>query len=334
MQKRLNTYLTMLLVPSKIEVLTLALHVKLFHLIETGKRTSNAMAIALDNDPKNMEIFLDALVALGLLVKKKGVYYNTEVARTFFDVASPQYCGDVFLHKKEMLWQGNKMLSGLLKEGNKKAITAKHPKKWAHAAKKVLKQEQKNLIAHIAVKIAKSIPTFPTMTNMLDLGCASGIIGLEILKANPSLKGVFFDYPEVVEVVQENISEYNLQSRASTLSGDLQQDAIGSGYDLIWCSNIFYFLENEQEILKKIHNALNPNGILISAHVEVDETNPLGADGFFHFLFLNLQGRRTFKPDALTSLFKKANFETLQTYVSHEMPMTPTTIHLLKKSAS
>ncbi|MBN1838664.1 MAG: methyltransferase domain-containing protein [Campylobacterales bacterium] len=333
MPKTLNSYLTMLLVPYQIEVLAIALHVKLFQRIEEQKCTAEDLALILAFDPTNTKIFLDALVMLELIEEDASFYANTDITKTFFIFDAPKYCGDVFLHRKAMLHQGVKMLEKLLKEGNKEMIHTKHPQRWAQASKKFLKQEQKNLISHVALKCLKHLPSLPDNAKILDIGCASGIVGLEILQTRPSWHGVFFDYPEVIEIVQEHIEEYALKSRTTTLCGDVQMDDIGYGYDLIWCSNLFYFFENPTSVIEKLYNALNPNGILISAHVEIDITNSHDTDSFFYFLFLNLQGKRIFKPTELSVMFNKAGFEPIQTFTSHDTPMTPTTVHILKKEA-
>lgn len=333
MLKTLNAYLTMLLVPYKIEVLAIALHVKLFKHIEEQPCTALDLAKLLSFDPTNTKIFLEALVMLELIEERDAFYTNTPLSKTFFVFDAPRYCGDVFLHRKAMLTQGVKMLEPLLEEGNRHTIQTKQPTKWAQASKKFLKQEQKTLISQVALACVKHASSLPKNAKILDIGCASGIIGLELLRANPSWSGIFFDYPEVIEIVQEHIEEYALSSRALLRCGNVQTDEFGNGYDLIWCSNLLYFLEDPSALIKKLYNALNPNGVLISAHVEIDATNPQHSDRFFYFLFLNLQGKRIFKPEELSEMFTQAGFSQMQTFTSHDMPMTPTTIHILKKEA-
>ena len=208
---------------------------------------------------------------------------------------------------------------------------SKHPQRWANAAKKILKQEQKNLISPVAVNIVKNLKEFKNMNKALDLGCSSGIIGLEIIKEHPTMKGVLFDYKEVIEVANEHIKEYELEKIVTTLSGDIEFDDIGSGYDLIWCSNIFYFFKDKKEVIQKIYNALSPNGILVSAHVEIDNNNMLDKISYFYFLFLNMQERNKLEPMELSNIFEDVGFRSINSYTNHDMPMTPFQIHIAKK---
>ncbi|MFY9094997.1 class I SAM-dependent methyltransferase, partial [Aliarcobacter butzleri] len=166
---------------------------------------------------------------------------------------------------------------------------------------------------------------------MLDLGCSSGVIGLEITKNHPNIKTTLFDYEEVTNITKEHINEYNLQNRVFVLSGDIEKNDIGKNYDLIWCSNIFYFFKDKKKVIKKIYDALNSNGILVSCHVEIDTKNSLDENSFFYFLSLNLQGKNILKPMELSDIFEEVGFKSINSYTTYKTPMTPSQIHICKK---
>jgi predicted TPR repeat methyltransferase len=117
--------------------------------------------------------------------------------------------------------------------------------------------------AQQAAEIVSKLPEFPRMKKMLDLGGAAGLIGIAIVAAHPTMTGVIFDRPDVVEVAQEYIREYELEERVTTLGGDYAVDPIGSDYDLVWTS---YTLphDNLEPIIRKIHAALSPGGVYVS----------------------------------------------------------------------
>ena len=327
----IDRYLNMLLESQKTEVLAVALNLKIFKALEEENHTFSSLAIKLELNQHNTKVLLDALVLLELLYKQEEFYKNEILTKKFFVYGTKSYCGDVFLHRKEMLNHGKKMLGGLVKEGCEALKDSKHPKKWAGAAKRFLRQEQENLISKVALDTVTKLKEFPSAKKMLDLGCSSGIVGLEIIKSHPSLQGILYDYKEVTEVVDEHIKEYGLQNRVTTLSGDIQNDDIGSGYDLIWCSNIFYFFKDKKEVIEKIYNALNPNGVLVSVHVEIDESDKTNINEFFYFLFLNMQERGVLKPFELSDIFEETGFRSINSYTSVEMPMTKSQIHIVKR---
>lgn len=331
MENGINRYIKMLLEQNKTEVLAIALQLKLFNYLEKENMSLELLVKELDTHAKNTNTLLEALAMIDLIYKKDDFYKNTDVTKKYFIHATSTYCGDVFLHRNSMLNHGRKAMSSLVSEGAKDVAMAKNPKKWATASRRFLKQEQTNLISQSVVEIVKNLKEYPKMTKVLDLGCASGVLGLEIVKSHPTMKGVLFDFPDVTDIVSTHIKEYGLEERVSILSGDIQNDDIGSGYDLIWCSNIFYFLDNKTDVLEKIYKALNPNGILVSAHVEVGEDAQEYEDSFFYFLGLNFQGRTIFKPMELSNILEDTGFRTINSYTTSDFPMTPTQIHIAKK---
>lgn len=331
MQNNINKYLNMLLVQQETELLGVALDLKIFQLLEENNYTSHSLAKKLESDEHNTKVLLDGLVFMSLLQLDNEIYINTDISKQFFVYDSIQYCGDVYLNRKEMLNSARKMTASLVKGGCGKMLDSKHPKRWADAAKGSLKQEQKNLISPIAANIVQNLKEFNNTNKMLDLGCSSGIIGLEIIKSHPTMQGVLFDYKEVVEVADEHIKEYGLEKRVTTISGDIEIDDIGSGYDLIWCSNIFYFFKDKKEVIQKIYDALSPNGILVSAHVEIDNNNIQDKISYFYFLFLNMQKRNKLEPMELTNIFEDVGFRSVNSYTNYDMPMTPFQIHIAKK---
>ncbi|RXJ79782.1 methyltransferase [Arcobacter sp. F2176] len=331
MSKNINKYLNMLLVQQKVELLSIALDLEIFKLLEEEKHTSLSLARKINTHEENTEILLDSLIFLELVTKVQEIYVNTQITRKFFIIGKESYCGDVFLHRKELLNKANKMLSLLIKEGNDLIKDSTHPEKWAEAAKENLKQEQKNLIAPFALNIVKELKEFKNFNKMLDLGCSSGIVALEFVKNYPSLNAVCFDYKEVTDVVKTHIKEYKLENKVNVLSGDIEEDDIGNKYDLIWCSNVFYFLKDRDQLIKKLYDALNPNGVLVTCHIEKNDKNIICENSFFYFLFLNLQGKKYLKEDHLISTFKRVGFKNIESFENKDFPMTPIQIHILKK---
>lgn len=328
--QNINNYLSLLLAQQKTEILELALELKIFKLIEENINTIFIISSKININEHKTKILLDSLVFMELLEINQDKYLNTKFAKESFIYGASSYCGDVFLHRKQLAENGKKMMKSMFEE-KKELEEIKIAKLWADASKKFLKQEQKNLIAPMAVDIIKNLKEFSSLNNMLDLGCSSGVIGLEITKNHPNIKTTLFDYEEVTNITKEHINEYNLQNRVFVLSGDIEKNDIGKNYDLIWCSNIFYFFKDKKEVIKKIYDALNPNGILVSCHVEIDTKNSLDENSFFYFLSLNLQGKNILKPMELSDIFEEVGFKSINSYTTYKTPMTPSQIHICKK---
>ncbi len=99
---------------------------------------------------------------------------------------------------------------------------------------------------------------------MLDLGGGPGLIGMAIVDAHSTMKGVIFDLPPVVKVAKTFIKEYGMEDRMEVLGGDFNGDAIGEGYDVVVTCNSLQFAQTIDSVVKKICDALNPGGVCVS----------------------------------------------------------------------
>jgi predicted O-methyltransferase YrrM len=137
---------------------------------------------------------------------------------------------------------------------------------WASMARNMANNERSGIAQRIA-KIASELPEFSSFGKMLDLGGGPGLNGLAIVSKHPSMKGVIFDRPPIVKVAEEFIKEYEMEERMTVMGGDYLQDSIGNEYDLILsCATLNYAKHDIDTTMKKIYDALNPNGVVMSFH--------------------------------------------------------------------
>ena len=114
------------------------------------------------------------------------------------------------------------------------------------------------------VNIVSKLPEFPSVQKMLDLGGGPGLIGMAIVDAHPTMNGVIFDLPPVVQVAEAFIKEYAMEQRVHVLGGDFNRDPIGDGYDLVVTCNALQFAQAIDSVMRRIYDALNPNGVCVS----------------------------------------------------------------------
>jgi ubiquinone/menaquinone biosynthesis C-methylase UbiE len=114
------------------------------------------------------------------------------------------------------------------------------------------------------VNILLGLPEFPSFQKMLDLGGGPGLIGMAIVDAHPKMKGVIFDLPPVVKETKKFIKEYEMEDRMDVIGGDFNLDSIGEGYDLVWASGVLQFVDDIDSVVKKVYDALKPNGVFVS----------------------------------------------------------------------
>ncbi len=227
------------------------------------------LAEVIDTHPENTGRFLDGLAACDLVVKKNGRYQNTPVSQAFLVEGSATYIGQMLAFSAEMYGPSIKDLPALVKKGPPQPspeADSGFEELCANGAV-VMGKMQLAGFAQVAVEVISKLPEFPSFRKMLDLGGGSGLIGIAIVSAHPSMKGVIFDLPAVVKVAETFIKEYEIEDRMDVLGGNYNNDPIGEEYDLIWASGTLNFAKDDMDLLmKRIYDALNPGGVFISFH--------------------------------------------------------------------
>nr|QNO57428.1 hypothetical protein FKKJMMIK_00026 [Methanosarcinales archaeon ANME-1 ERB7] len=257
----------MLIAPIRSKLLLTSIELKVFDQL-SEPRSAEAVAEALGTHPENTRLFLDGLAASDLVVKQDGLYQNTPVAQTFLVENTPTFLGPMLTITAQTFFALDD-LPKLVKEGPpppSPEADMGSEETWAQFASVVANGERAG-IARQAPEIVSGLPEFPSFTKMLDLGGGPGLIGIAIVAAHPSMKGVIFDRPAIIKVAETFIKEYKMEDRMDVLGGDFNHDPIGEEYDLIWASSALSLAKDDMDSLtKKIYDALNPGGVFLVLH--------------------------------------------------------------------
>jgi hypothetical protein len=249
--------------PMKSKLLLTAIELKVFNQL-SEPRSAEAVADALGTHPENTKLFLNGLAACDLVIKKKGLYQNRPDVQTFLVEGSPIYAGQGFAHFAKFHFALNN-LSNLVKEGPPSTLPDMGSEDmWADSLK-IGANTTRAGSAQQMVEIISRLPEFPSFRKMLDLGGGTGLNCIGIVSAHPTMKGVIFDRPAILNVAKTFIKEYETEDRVEVLEGDYLQDSIGERYDLILASATLSFARHDLDsVVKRIYNALNPGGVFIN----------------------------------------------------------------------
>ncbi len=167
------------------------------------------------------------------------------------------------------------------------------------------------------VELVASLPEFPDMKKMLDLGGGAGFYTMLIVSAHENMKGVVFDLPQVTSVTREFIQEYSVRDRVSTMTGDYVKDSLGNSYDLIFAGGTLNFAKKHVDtIFNKIYTALNPGGIFISQHGSVSHERTQPGYQVLDFLFDELSGMDFIFPKGMIAeAMHQCGFKSVQSIV-------------------
>lgn len=96
---------------------------------------------------------------------------------------------------------------------------------------------------------------------LVDIAGGHGALLAEFLKANPNLRGVLFDLPEVIAGAPALLAAEGVTERVETVAGDFFQ-SVTPNADVYMMKHIIHDWDDERavQILSNIARAMNPNG--------------------------------------------------------------------------
>ena len=151
---------------------------------------------------------------------------------------------------------------------------------------------------------------FSSFGTVVDIGGGHGGLITSILKANPKLKGVLFDAPQVIEGARPNIEAAGLSERCQVVAGDFFKSvpAGGDAYVMKW---IIHDWDDERAItiLKHIRNEIPQNGRVIIVDAVVPENNEPDFSKFFDLNMLVMTGGKERTEKEFAQLVAAAGFK-------------------------
>ncbi len=236
--------------------------------------------------------FLDALVALGFLERKGGVYSNTPATEMYLDKKKPSYIGGILEMANNRLYPFWSYLTEALHTGEKQN-EAKHGGGDFFAAiysdPKRLKEflrAMSGISRGANLSIAKQFPWSEYRT-FVDVGTAQGDLAVQIAKANPHLSGIGFDLEQAGPAFTDYVSENNLSSRLRFAAGDFFKEPLPS-VDVVLMGHILHdwSLDEKQTLIRKAYDAIPRGGALVVYDSIIDDDR--GTNAFGLLMSLNM----------------------------------------------
>jgi len=108
---------------------------------------------------------------------------------------------------------------------------------------------------------------------ILDIAAGSGIYGFSALKKFPDATLVSVDWPTVLKPAEPTAKQMGLSDRVEFRPGDIFNDDLGSGYDLVLAVNIYHHFNIDKCIAlsRRLYSATAPGGVLVLVDMIPDE---------------------------------------------------------------
>jgi hypothetical protein len=229
--------------------------------------------------------FLDALVAIGCLERKDGVYHNTPATDRFLDKAKPSYLGGILEMANLRLYP----FWGGLTEALRTGQPQNEAKRGGEPFFDALYADRGRLSEFLKAMTGLSRPAnlaiaqrFPWRDHrsFVDVGTAQGDLAVQVALAQPHLSGIGFDLPEVQPIFEEYAAQQGVAPRLKFVPGNFFAEPIPSA-DVVMMGHVLHDwnLEEKKALLRKAYAALPAGGAVIVYESIIDDerrANPFG----------------------------------------------------------
>jgi SAM-dependent methyltransferase len=281
-----------------------AVRLKIFTVLGETKYDAQEVAERIDSDNRATGLLLDALAAMGLLIKTELEYANSEFSRNFLVADVPGYMGHIILHHHQIL-DGWAQL-------DKAVVTGRRVERRSYGAeteRESFLMGMFNLAMMVAPQMAEKF-RFAGRKRLLDLGGGPGTYAINFCKANPELKAVILDRPTTEPFARQVVGEYNLEDRIDFIGGDFNIDPIlGGPYDVAWLSHVLHSNSSEQcqAFLEKTVAALEPGGVILLHDFILDDSKdrPEFPALFALNMLVGTEHGRSYSQGEITAMLKR-----------------------------
>lgn len=289
-------------------ILLSAAELNLFTILGKAPRPVQEVAVQVKGDAQALSSLLNAVTAMGLLVKKDQSYYCEPSVSQFLSEDSPVTVLPMVLHMAS-LWSRWSRLTGIaegIPAAKKQFDFSRNPEEL-----KAFIGAMHSIGAPMARQIADAIDLSASRA-FLDVGGGSGTYTIAFLQKVPEMKATLFDLPEVIDMARTRLSQEGLIGRTTLVAGNFHHDEFPEGHDLALISAIIHSNSPEQnlDLYGRVFRSLKSGGrILIRDHVmDPDRTHPKDGAIFAINMLVGTSGGSTYTYEEIESSLLTTGF--------------------------
>jgi hypothetical protein len=264
--------------------------------------------------------FLDVLVSMGFLQRTEGRYENTLETTLFLDRNKPSYLGGILEMSSVRLFGFWANLTEGLRTGKpQNEVRSGQPQLF-----EVLYSDPVRLegflgamtgLSHPAnIQIARQLP-WKNWNTFVDIGAAQGDLAVQILMANPHMRGVGFDLPPVQSIFEKYVAKFGLHERLNFVPGDFFNQPLPSA-DVILMGHVLHDwdLPTKRMLIAKAYDALPAGGALVIYDAIIDDDRRQNTFGLLMSLnmLIETHGGYDYSGDECAGWMRQAGFASTQ----------------------
>jgi ubiquinone/menaquinone biosynthesis C-methylase UbiE len=289
-------------------ILHSAAELNLFTILQKSPLSAQKVAEKTGGDVRALSTLLDAVAAMGLLIKRNCKYQCDGAIAHLLADDSPVTILPMVRHMAS-LWPRWSRLTDIAK--GIPAATEEFDFSRNDEELQAFIGAMHSIGAPLAQRIAAAVNTGASRA-LIDIGGGSGTYTMAFLRAVPEMKATLFDLPEVIEMARERLGREGLLDRVTLVAGSFYHDELPGGNDLALLSAIIHSNSPEEnlDLYRKTFRSLKPGGrILIRDHImEPDRTHPKDGAIFAINMLVGTSGGSTYTYEEIKGGLSQAGF--------------------------
>jgi SAM-dependent methyltransferase len=272
-------------------------HFNLFTWLSDHPSTLGAICAQFEIKTRPADVLLTLCSALGLVTQAGGVYHLCPRAREHLVDGSPWSLRPYYetLKKRPQTQE----FVQVLRTGKPANWGSNHSSAWAQAMESEAFADEFTAAMDcrgvlLAPALARRLD-LASYRSVLDVAGGSGIYACALTRIHPHLRATVYERPPVDGIALRNIAKHGCTDRVSVLAGDMFQDPLPDGFDVILLSNVLHDWDDSvaSALLEKAAKALVPGGLLVihDAFLDADKRGPLAVAQYSALLMHSTEGR-------------------------------------------
>lgn len=261
-----------------------AVELDVFTTLAKGPLDAQTLRTQLGIHERSARDFFDALVALGMLDRRDGLYFNAPDADYFLDKAKPSYIGGILEMANARLYRFWGSLTTALQTGRPQNEATEGGNFFETLYNdpdrlKSFMQSMTGISMGTSIAVAQKFP-WKDYRTFIDVGSAQGGLVVQVGKAHSHLTGSGFDLPPTGPLFTAYVESFGLSDRFTFIPGDFFHDPLPKA-DVLVMGHVLHDwnLDQKKLLLKKAYDALPQGGALIVFESLIDDERRKNAFG-------------------------------------------------------
>lgn len=293
-----------------------AVKLDIFSVLDARRLSAEEVAAQAGTGDDATARLLDALAAMGLLIKEEGLYANTDAASAYLSTSSPQYLGYMILHHHHLV--------GLWKNLDESVRTGK-PVRDSNAGDGAEEEDEEEREAFLMGMYNNANLMAPQLVRqvdlegrrrLLDMGGGPGTYAIWFCRQYPELTAVVFDLPTTRPFAEKVIEEAGMSGRIGFEAGSYLDQDLPGGFDVVWMSHILHGegFADCGDMIQRAWNALEPGGmVVIHEFIMNDDRSGPAFPALFSLNMLVATGDgRAYTKKEISQMLEKSGFKDIR----------------------